>query len=216
MLTYLAQSGLHIVSLASPREAVARGDELKGHLLLLDWDYPGFDPFEVCRAMGLDRRPFPVIVLSGQSDAFDEVLAFELGVSDFIVKPVQPRILLARIKSCMKSTAGRTRAEMRTHSLVFGRLTIDLASRVVQLGPITVELSSAEFDLLAYLAARAGQIVNREEIQRALCKDAPRKQTRSIDSRMYRLRKRFAPFCDAQARIKSIRPQGYLFCDEAW
>ena len=118
MLTYLAQSGLHIVSLASPRETGRTNDELKGHLLLLDWDYPDSIPSKSVQGHGAGSAPFPVIVLSGQSDAFDEVLAFELGVSDFIVKPVQPRILLARIKSCMKSTAGGTRAEMRTHSLV--------------------------------------------------------------------------------------------------
>jgi two-component system OmpR family response regulator len=216
LLAYLAQSGLRVTPLQSPGDAVSRCAEMKGHVLLLDWDYPGFDPFQVCRALGLDRRPFPVVALSEQNDVFDEVLAFELGVSDFIVKPVQPRILLARIKSVMKSLMGRARTETRNNPLVFGRLTIDLTSRVVLWEQTVVELSSAEFDLLAYLAARAGCVVRRDEIQRALCKDSTRRQTRSIDSRMYRLRKRFAPYCDAQARIKSIRPQGYLFCDEGW
>ncbi|MBL8514378.1 MAG: response regulator transcription factor [Betaproteobacteria bacterium] len=216
LLAYLAQSGMRVEPLASPHDAIARAAELKGNVLLLDWDYPGIDPYEVCRALGLDQRPHPVIVLSAQDDGFDEVMAFEFGASDFLVKPVQPRVLLARIKSSLRGMAGRSRLEAKEHRLVFGRLALDLSSRTAAVGGQPVELSSAEFELLAYLAARAGRVVRRDEILRALCKDTVRTETRSIDSRMYRLRKRFAPYCDAQAKIKSIRPQGYLFCDEDW
>lgn len=176
--------------------------------VVLDIGLPGMNGFDVCRAV----RPYfdgPIIVLTARGDEVDEVVALEVGADDFISKPVRPRILLARLKSHLR------RADSPYHSdaadvVVVGDLTVNSGSREVSLADKPVELTTAEFDLLEYLARHAGQVVPRKDIYISLLQIPYDGLDRSIDLRISRLRKKLGDDSHTPARIKSVRGVGYL------
>lgn len=176
--------------------------------VVLDIGLPGMDGFDVCRNV----RPFfdgPIIVLTARGDEMDEVIALEVGADDFVRKPVRPRALLARLKSHLRRSEAPHSTEL-ADEIVVGDLVVTPANRNVSLAGETIELSTAEFDLLEYLARRAGQIVARKEIYLQLLEIPYDGLDRSIDLRVSRLRRKLGDDPNTPTRIKSIRGVGYL------
>ena len=166
------------------------------------------DGFDVCRNV----RPHfagPIIVLTARGDEVDEVIALEVGADDFVRKPVRPRALLARLKSHLRRIDAPASSEQR-QDIVVGDLHIDEGSRSVRLQGESIELSTAEFDLLVHLARRAGQVVPRKEIYLELLEIPYDGLDRSIDLRVSRLRRKLGDDPVTPERIKSIRGVGYL------
>ncbi|MCC7337000.1 MAG: response regulator transcription factor [Pirellulaceae bacterium] len=190
------------------RQAAARIASEPFDAVVLDIGLPGMDGFEVCRSV----RPHfagPIIVLTARGDEMDEVIALEVGADDFVRKPVRPRALLARMKSHLRRIDTPSSNEQR-QEIVVDDLHIDEGSRNVRLGGEPIELSTAEFDLLTYLARRAGQVVPRKEIYLELLEIPYDGLDRSIDLRVSRLRRKLGDDPNTPERIKSIRGVGYL------
>jgi two-component system OmpR family response regulator/two-component system response regulator RstA len=141
-------------------------------------------------------------------------LGLELGADDYVIKPVEPRVLLARINALLR----RSRAQPRlAHAnLRFGQLLINTVSRAVSLNSQPVALSSAEFDLLAYLAEHAGEIQSRATLFQHLYGREYDGADRMLDVRISHLRKKLGEDADSSERIKTIWGQGYLFVPDAW
>lgn len=198
---------------------VARGDEVVGQVLretpdlvVLDLGLPGQDGFSICRQL----RPTyanPILILTARDNDIDHVLGLELGADDYVIKPVEPRVLLARINALLRRSRAHTRIE-RT-SLGFGRLLINLGARAVSLNARPLVLTSAEFDLLAYLAEHAGEIQSRATLYRHLYGREYDGADRVLDVRISHLRKKLGE-TDSSERIKTIWGQGYLFVPDAW
>ncbi len=190
------------------RQAAARIVSESLDAVVLDIGLPGMDGFDVCRSV----RPHfggPIIVLTARGDEMDEVIALEVGADDFVRKPVRPRALLARLKSHLRRIDAPNSSDQR-QEIVVGDLHIDEGSRGVALRGETIELSTAEFDLLVYLARRAGHVVPRKEIYRELLEIPYDGLDRSIDLRVSRLRRKLGDDSVTPERIKSIRGVGYL------
>ncbi len=176
--------------------------------VVLDIGLPGMDGFEVCRSV---RSHFsgPIIVLTARGDEVDEVVALEVGADDFIKKPVRPRALLARLRSHLRrNEVSPSGAE--SDKIIVGDLEIDPSSRNVDLAGEPIDLSTAEFELLAYLASRAGTVVARKDIYLDLLEIPYDGLDRSIDLRVSRLRRKLGDDPTNPTRIKSIRGVGYL------
>ncbi len=176
--------------------------------VVLDIGLPGMDGFDVCRSV----RPHfagPIIVLTARGDEMDEVVALEVGADDFVRKPVRPRALLARLKSHLRRSETPHSTEP-ADEVVVDDLSVTPANRSVHLAGESIELSTAEFDLLEYLARRAGQVVSRKEIYLELLEIPYDGLDRSIDLRVSRLRRKLGDDPNTPARIKSIRGVGYL------
>ncbi|MEM1070225.1 MAG: response regulator transcription factor [Planctomycetota bacterium] len=154
--------------------------------VVLDINLPGMNGFDVCRTVR-SRFMGPVIVLTARGDEVDEVVALEVGADDFMSKPVRPRALLARLKSHLRrSDQG---AEVAANDpLEVGDLVIHRARREASLRGNMLDLTTAEFDLLEYLASRAGMPLARQEIYTQLLDLPYDGQDRSIDLRVSRLR----------------------------
>src|SRR3984885_14029451 len=210
---YLENNGLTMA-------VVSRGDEVveivqrdNPDLVILDLGLPGEDGFAICRRL----RPTyanPILILTARDNDFDHVLGLELGADDYVIKPVEPRVLLARINALLRRSRAQPRLERA--SLRFGQLLINTVSRAVSLNREPVALSSAEFDLLAYLAEHAGGIQSRATLFQHLYGREYDGVERLLDVRISHLRKKLGEDADSSERIKTIWGQGYLFVPDAW
>ncbi len=190
-------------------------------LVILDLMLPGKDGLSICR----DVRPHyngPILILTAKEDDMDQVAGLEMGADDYVKKPVEPRVLLARIRALFRRAYPETPLVMEPakgaggRKLVFESLEINGASRTVLLSGKTIDLSTTEFDLLWLLASRAGEVLDREFLCQAVKGVEYDGMDRSIDVAVSRLRKKMKDNPDHPFRIKTVWGSGYLFVGDAW
>jgi len=210
---YLESNGFTMAIVSRGDEVVTRVEQDPPDLIILDLGLPGEDGLSICRQL----RPAyssPILILTARDSDIDHVLGLELGADDYVVKPVEPRVLLARINALLRRS--RVPARMERKVLQFGRLAINIASRAVHLDGHAVPLSGNEFDLLVYLASHAGQIQSREALFKDLFKREYDGTDRMLDIRISRLRRKLGDEAETAERIKTVWGQGYLFVPDAW
>lgn len=200
-------------------EHVARGDlvaekvaQFSPDLVLLDVMLPGLNGIEVCRLLRQDSH-IPIIMLTARSDEFDEVIGLEAGANDYVIKPVRPRALLARINSALKHIMA---PPQNSHEITLGQLSINSeASRVTYLGE-EIELSTSLFAFLWFLANHAGEVVDRDTVFKALKNREYDGQDRRFDVMLSTLRKIFNDDPQSPKKFKTVWGKGYLFVADAW
>lgn len=205
---YLDSNGMQVTVVDNGEEAISRINNDSPDLVVLDLMLPGVDGLSVCREVKPAFKN-PILMLTARSDDMDEILGLEMGADDYVAKPVQPRVLLARIRALLRRNVAP--APNSENFLTFDNLTIDRAAREVRLADEPVDLTSAEFDLLWLLASHAGTILSRENIFETLRGIAYDGQDRSIDVRISRVRAKIGDDSETPQRIKTVRSKGYLF-----
>ncbi|MFT3961214.1 winged helix-turn-helix domain-containing protein [Propionivibrio sp.] len=206
----------------------ARGDTAETRILsddpdlvILDIMLPGKDGFEVCRSVRA-RYKGVILMLTARDEDLDQILGLELGADDYLAKPVQPRLLLARIKALLRrtpapsETADAPGENSEAAELSFGNFRISQATRSTHLGDETIDLTTAEFDLLWLLALHAGSILSRDDLLQQLRGIGFDGLDRSIDARISRLRRKLGDDPENPTRIKTVRGKGYLFSKHDW
>lgn len=211
--TFLQQHGfdLRLVNNGLAVEATCR--EFQPDLVVLDLMLPGLDGFAVCRAL----RPWyksPILMLTAKQSDIDQVLGLELGADDYVIKPVEPRVLLARIHALLRRS--QPASTLDANSLEFGKLALSQAAREAYFDGVLVELTSYEFDLLWMLAKHAGQTVRREAIHKQIIGREYDGLDRTVDVRVSHLRRKLGDNADTPFRIKTVWGKGYLFVADAW
>ena len=190
-------------------------DKLKTNsvdIILLDVMLPGLNGIEVCRLIRQYCQT-PIIMLTARADEFDEVIGLEAGADDYVIKPVRPRALLARIN---RQISSNQQDSEDTALLRFGDLTINQkAKRVTYLGK-EIELSSSLFSFLSFLAQRAGTVVDRDSVFKALKKREYDGQDRRFDVMLSSLRRSFNDDPQCPKKFKTVWGKGYLFSTSAW
>ena len=189
-----------------------RFERLKPDLVILDLMLPGKDGLALCRELRRDH-PVPILILTAKGEDIDQVLGLEMGADDYVVKPVEPRVLLARIEALLRRVRPST-PEPRPEQLVAGKVTIDGKRRQAAISGKQVELTTADFDILWLLASRPGAVVTRDEILRVVRGIDYDGLDRSIDARICRLRRKLQDAGGAESMIKTVRLRGYLFAPE--
>lgn len=200
-------------------EHVARGDlveekmtQFSPELVLLDVMLPGLNGIEVCRLLRQDSD-IPIIMLTARADEFDEVIGLEAGANDYVIKPVRPRALLARINSALKNQSATIK---NTHEITMGELLINSeANRVTYQGE-EIELSTSLFSFLWFLASHAGEVVDRDTVFKALKNREYDGQDRRFDVMLSTLRKMFNDDPQSPKKFKTVWGKGYLFVADAW
>jgi len=213
---YLGKNGLEMHWIKRGDVAIEKTHELAPDLLLLDVMLPGLDGFEICRELRARGATLPIMILTARDEDFDRVVGLELGADEFIPKPVQPRVLLAHVRAILRRAGMRERSTTNGDTIAFGSLEIDIASRSVRLAGKPVDLTSSEFDLLWLLARHAGKVLSRNDILNKLRSLDYDGSDRSVDCRIYRLRRKLGDLVDSAERIKTIRNVGYLFSPTSW
>ncbi len=200
------------------REQLARGEP---DLLLLDINMPGGDGLTFAAEMR-SRSSVPIIILSGKGAMIDRVVGLEVGADDYVAKPFELRELLARVRAVLRRTrsavtistdiSGSERvARFSTFVFMPGRRSLATASGKA------VDLTGAEFNLLAAFVDRANRVLSRDAIADLTRKDDWDAFDRSIDTLVSRLRRKLASHADASQLIQTVRGEGYvLAADVNW
>lgn len=199
-------------------EAVQRIIDEQPALVILDIMLPGQTGMEVCRQV---RSSYEGIILmqTALDDDIDQMMGLELGADDYVVKQVQPRLLLSRIRALLRrinhgagNLVPHPSTENDLNSLDIGRLTINISHRTVALDNKSIDLSTAEFELLYLLAKTPGQVVSRDNIVQQIRGYEYDGLDRSIDRRISRLRKKLLDDPARPNLIKTVRGKGYQLC----
>src|SRR5690606_18144653 len=152
---YLESNGMDVTVVNDGEEAVRRIRADQPDLVVLDLMLPGADGLTVCREVRPAFRN-PILMLTARTDDMDQVLGLEMGADDYVAKPVKPRVLVARIRALLRRVETEHERDQPQMRLEFGNLVIDNSAREVVLEGKSVDLTSAEYDLLWLLASNAG------------------------------------------------------------
>jgi len=211
--TFLQQHGYDVQICDNGLQAEQQCKEFAPDLVVLDLMLPGLDGFAVCRALrGWYKQP--ILMLTAKQSDIDQVLGLELGADDYVIKPVEPRVLLARIHALLRRTQGNTCVDQQR--LEFGRLKLNQSAREATYDEELVELTSYEFDLLWMLAKHAGQTVRREAIHKQIIGREYDGLDRTVDVRVSHIRRKLGDNAETPFRIKTVWGKGYLFVADAW
>jgi len=213
--TYLEQNGLRVSIEARGDRALERFAQERPRLVLLDLLLPGKDGLDICREL---RRvsEVPILILTARDTDFDHVIGLEAGADDYVMKPVDPMVLLARVRALLRRAGRGGLAGERRADLQLGALRISETSREVWLHGRPVTLTTQEFELLTLLARRAGELVSRDEVFRTVRGIDYDGLDRSIDGRVSKLRRKLGDDAAAPTRIKTVWGKGYLLVPDAW
>ncbi|MDV5107024.1 response regulator transcription factor [Clostridium perfringens] len=202
---YLETTGYNVKVAHDGKVAKEEFVNFSPNLVVLDMMLPGIDGMEVLKWIRKDSN-VPVIMLTAKGETFDKVLALEIGADDYVVKPFEPKELLARVKAVMRRYSGE---EPDNVVLNFPGLTIDANSYKVIYNGEEVKTPPKEFELLHYLASNKNKVFTRDQL---LCEvwgyDYPG-DSRTVDVHIKRLREKLNGGEDWQ--LETVWGVGYKF-----
>ena len=202
---YLETTGYNVKVAHDGKAAKEEFVNFSPNLVVLDMMLPGIDGMEVLKWIRKDSN-VPVIMLTAKGETFDKVLALEIGADDYVVKPFEPKELLARVKAVMRRYSGE---EPDNVVLNFPGLTIDANSYKVIYNGEEVKTPPKEFELLHYLASTKNKVFTRDQL---LCEvwgyDYPG-DSRTVDVHIKRLREKLNGGEDWQ--LETVWGVGYKF-----
>ncbi len=212
---YFEQNGLTVVTEARGDRAIARFRETQPRIVLLDLMLPGRDGLDICREL---RQLFdgPILIFTARDSDIDQVIGLEAGADDYVAKPVDPMVLLARTRALLRRIGKLRAATDSPGDIVLGGLRISSGSQQVWLDDNPVELNTQEFELLSLLAKQAGHVFSRKEIFRTMRGIEYDGLDRSIDGRISKLSRKLGDSATHPTRIKTVWGKGYLLVPDAW
>ncbi len=210
---YLTANGFTVIIESNGLNVAERIRRNMPALLILDVGLPGKNGLDICK----DIRSYfdgPVLMLTARDSDADQILGLEYGADDYVIKPADPRILLARIKALLRRK--NTQKTASQPNLVFNNFVIKCGQRTVELDGKTLAFSSHEFDLLLLLASQADEVLSREYLFTQVYRREYDGLDRSVDVRISQLRKKLNGDDGTPEKIKTVWGRGYLFASEAW
>jgi DNA-binding response OmpR family regulator len=182
-------------------------------LIILDLMLPGKDGVSICREV---RASYPgfIIMFTAKEDEIDQIIGLEIGADDYLIKPVKPRLLLAKINAFLRRK--ESYSEQGNTIIRHGSLCIDTQKRLVQLKNVEIDITAAEYEVLLLLVKNAGEILSRDFMTQHLKGLQYDGLERSTDNRISQLRKKLDDSARSPKKIKTIRSKGYLFIASAW
>jgi DNA-binding response OmpR family regulator len=192
---YLERAGYRVIWVRSGEEALIELARHPVRMVVLDIGLPGMDGFDVCRRIR-SGSSVPIVMLTARDEEPDRVAGLEVGADDYVAKPFSPRELAARIKAVLRRTEERTPEE----ALELGDVQVRRDAREV-----TVELTSKEFDLLAWLLEHGGIVFSREQLLDRVWGMAYHGGTRTVDVHVAQLRRKLG----RPDLIRTVRGAGY-------
>jgi len=162
---YMQREGYSVRHVADGARAMAAVDSFHPDLIVLDVMLPNRDGLEICRELRATHGATPVIMLTARGEETDKILGLGLGADDYVTKPFSPGELVARVKAVLRRTTATT-DPTPAETITAGDLRIDLATRRVLRGDVSLDLTAKEFDLLAHMAAHPGRVYTRESLLR--------------------------------------------------
>lgn len=204
----LERAGYVVATAATAEEGLLRVSELQPDLILLDIGLPGMDGLDALRQIRRNAET-PVIFVTARRRELEQVLGLELGADDYVTKPFDVEVLLARIKAVLRRYHSAEQPVHNASVLTLGDLLIDPAGHTVQVGARTIELARREFDLLHALAQRPGHVFSTEELLTRVWSDDFLGEPQVVYVHVRRLREKIEENPGAPQRILTVRGIGY-------
>ncbi|MFF2886374.1 response regulator transcription factor [Paenibacillus sp. NPDC057967] len=174
-------------------------------LIVLDIMMPEMDGWSVCRRIR-EQSDVPIMIMTARTDDDDQLLGFELGADEYVMKPLSPRVLVARATALMKRTEGTVGRDGDT--LVFGGIAVNRKSRTVTIEGELVNLAPKEYELLLFLMKHAGKVLSRDYILNAVWGYDYLGDLRTVDTHVKKLR---AKLGKESRYIGTVVRSGYKF-----
>jgi two-component system response regulator MtrA len=184
-------------------QALAAIEEAQPDLVLLDVMLPGLDGIEVCSRIR-ETSGVPIIMLTAKGDTTDVVRGLESGADDYVVKPFNPKELVARIKTRLRPSGGGSQSV-----ITVGDVTIDVPAHEVRRGSAGISLTPLEFDLLLALALKPQQVFTREMLLEQVWGYQYKADTRLVNVHVQRLRAKVERDADSPMIVQTVRGIGY-------
>jgi phosphate regulon transcriptional regulator PhoB len=206
----LEKEGYQLLAAADGSAGLAQLRKAPPDLLILDLMLPKLSGLEVCKEVRRDDalNRLPILILTARGEEPDRVVGLELGADDYVTKPFSPRELVARVKALLR----RVEAAGTGEKLIeVGQLKIDPAAyRVTRTGK-SIPLSTLEFRLLYFLAARPNRVFSRDQLLDAVWGTDRFVTPRSVDVYVRRLREKVEVDPQKPSHVKTVRGAGYMF-----
>lgn len=200
---FLKKEGYIILEAEDGKQALNMILECKDiNLVILDVMLPGYDGWTVCREVRKTSK-VPIIMLTARSEEFDELYGFELGVDEYVTKPFNPNILVARVNAVLRRTQGDGKSIK-----AFDGLVLDEGARTVLIEGNQVDLSPKEYEMLSYLVDNMGKALSREQILNQVWGYDYFGGLRTVDTHINRLRIKLE---EKEEYIQTVRGYGYKF-----
>ena len=211
LMEYLIPHGFSMSRVPTGDAGMASLLQQQPDLVILDLMLPKMDGFEVCRRVR-DAYSGAILMLTASQSEADHVTGLELGADDFITKPVEPRVLLARIRSQLRN---RHRIQWssitdQNRILAIDTLQVNVPARRVHVDGELIHLTVMEFDILKELAQNAGTVVRRDDLYTQVLGIEYDGIDRGLDVHISRIRRKLERANFDTRRLQSVRAVGYL------
>ncbi|MBK1783676.1 response regulator transcription factor [Prauserella cavernicola] len=201
----LSRQGYRVDAAESGESGLDRLRTEPPDVVVLDLMLPGIDGFEVCRRIQAAGE-VPIIMLTARGDDMDVVAGLEAGADDYVIKPVQARVLEARIRAVLRRTSREQAAPDR-----YGDLSIDRSGLVVSRKGDRVGLTPTELRLLLELSATPGRVHSRQQLLESVWDQGYLGDSRLVDACVQRLRAKIEDDSAAPVYVQTVRGFGYRF-----
>ncbi len=209
---YLERQNMRVTQAENAAKARSLLRTTRYDLALLDIMMPGEDGLSLCRHIS-EKDGMPVILLTAKTEATDRIIGLEIGADDYVVKPFDPRELVARIKTVLRRTQ-KSRLQAETDTIAgyeFDGWILDTVKhQLTDPDGVIVPISSAEYKLLAVFAAHAGQVLSRDQLLDMVQGREANLFDRAIDNQISRLRKKIETDSKDPQLIQTIWGGGYM------
>lgn len=207
---YLSRQGFVVNQAASAAEARSLIRQDQPELVLLDIMMPGEDGLSLCRHL-VESRDIPVIFLTAKGEATDRIVGLEIGADDYVVKPFEPRELVARIKSVLRRSARGGPPPAEDEDYIFDGWRLDpLKRRLIDPDGAVVAISSAEFRLLMAFVAHPRQVLDRDRLLDMVQGREAHLFDRAVDNQISRLRRKIEADTRNPQLIQTVWGGGYM------
>ena len=201
---YLKKEGYETKEIHSGRQAVETFPNYSPHMVILDLMLPEMDGYQVCQEIR-KMSSVPIIMLTARGETFDKVLGLEMGADDYIVKPFDPKELMARVKAVLR----RYESKGPVRQVVVPNLTINQSNHTVTYHGKEIELPPKEFELLSFFATNPNLVFTREQLLEQIWGYDFAGDTRTVDVHIKRLREKMTK--EDTWSIKTVWGVGYKF-----
>jgi len=203
----LELEGFEVVTAGDGEEGLRVILEKSPDLAVLDVMMPRKDGLQTCKDLRKEGNATPIILLTARDQEVDKVLGLELGADDYLTKPFGMRELVARIRALLRRTVKVTEVE----KIHFDDVVIDFKAYRAERNQAPLELSAREYRLLAYLVAKSGSVVTRDELLDEVWGYNSYPSTRTVDNHIARLRQKIERDVNCPKHILTVHGVGYKF-----
>ena len=205
---YLEKDGFSVVIAGNGEEALQKFDEEEPDLLLLDVMMPRLDGWQDCRELR-KKSECPIIMITAKGETFDKVLGLELGADDYVVKPFEPKEIIARIKAVLRRT-GKTSAENDKKEVNFDKLTVNMTKYELKVDGKVIDTPPKELELLFHLASNPNRVYTRDQLLDEVWGFEYYGDSRTVDVHVKRLREKLEGVSEKWT-LKTVWGVGYKF-----